>query len=175
MNHNEHAETLDARGSIGAPRVRVERGETAEEDRNETDDEGKVIGIRRGHRVGILGRYYARGEITSRQHDAGQLFVHDWEMTNRLQRQVADVDAVHGGGADPAVAMHKLAHLRIDARRRHDAAVRVLGPCYPLVADVLLAHGSPTSWMQRRGYPIDGGKAVLQLALDALAEHYAIA
>lgn len=174
MSGQTSGEYLDARGSIGAPRVRVERGETAEENRNETNAEGTVIGIRRGHRVGLLGRYYARGEITSRQHDAGQRFIDDWELSLRLQRQVADLDALHGGGSDPAVAMHRLAHLRIDARRRHDEAVRVLGPCYPLIADVLLARGDPMSWARRRGLHEKAGFAILVISLDALAEHFAI-
>lgn len=171
---NRDPDTLDARGSLGATAVRVERGEVDEERRTETDGEGRVIGERRGHRVGVLGRYYARGEITSRQHDAGQRFVDEWEQANRTQRMVADLDAVHGGGGDPAVSMHRLASMRIDARRRHDEAVRVLGPCYPMMVEVVLAHGAAHVWAERRGYPRDGGKAILQLGLDALAEHYAI-
>lgn len=169
-----HADALDARGSIGAPAVRVERGEAAEERRNELDSEGRVIGERRGHRVGALGRYYARGEITSRQHDAGQRFVDEWEDANRTARMVADLDALHGGGGDHAVSMHRIAAIRIDARRKHDEAIRVLGPCYPLVADVLLAKGDPATWARRRGIHEKAGFGVLVISLDALAEHYAI-
>lgn len=167
-------EALDARGSIGAPRVRVERGDASEERRNELDPEGRVIGERRGHRVGALGRYYARGEITSRQHDAGQRFVDAWEDANRTARVVADVDAVHGGSSDAAVSMHRLAVMRLDARRQHDEAVRALGPCYPLVADVVLTNGDPASWARRRGLHEKAGFAILVLSLDALAEHFAI-
>lgn len=174
MRTKHDGEALDARGSIGATPARVARGETAEERRNETDDEGRVVGVRRGHRVGALGRYYARGEITSRQHDAGQRFVDTWEDANRTARMVADVDAVHGGSSDAAVSMHRLAALRIDARRRHDDAVRVVGPCYPLLADVLLASGDPASWARRRGLHEKAGFGILVIALDALAEHFAI-
>lgn len=169
-----HAGALDARGSIGATAVRVARHETAEERRTELDTEGRVIGERRGHRVGALGRYYARGEITSRQHDAGQRFVDEWESANRTARTVADLEAVHGGEVDHAVSMHRIAAIRIDARRKHDEAVRALGPCYPLVADVLLAHGDAAAWARRRGIHEKAGFGILVVSLDALAEHYAI-
>lgn len=168
------ADGLDARGSVGAPQVRVARGEVAVEDRNETDAEGRVTGIRRGHRVGVLGRYYARGEITSRQHDAGQRFIDDWEMSAMTPRQVADLSGMRSGAGDPAVTMHKIASMRMDARRRFDAAVAVLGACYPLVADVLLSYGEPKAWAVRRGLAKDSGFAILVVALDALVEHYAI-
>jgi hypothetical protein len=91
-----------------------------------------------------------------------------------LAQAVADLDALHGGGGDHAVSMHRIAAIRIDARRKHDEAIRVLGPCYPLVADVLLAKGDPATWARRRGIHEKAGFGVLVISLDALAEHYAI-
>lgn len=160
--------------SIGATSTRIARGEVDVERRNEIDPAtGRVVGQRTGHATGLR-RYLARGEITSRQHDAGQRFVDEWEASNQVARMVADPDAVGGGTSDHAASMHRLAARRIDARRRHDEAVRVLGPCYAIVADVLLAHGDPASWARQRGIHEKAGFAILVLSLDALAEHYAI-
>lgn len=167
------ADALDVHGSLGVTAVRAERGEAAEEARNETDAEGRVIGQRRGHRVGILGRYLARNQITSRQHDAGQRFVAIWEASCRTARVVADlVERTSGGGSDISVALYRIARSRMSARRQHDAAVAILGPTYPLVADVLLAHGEPKAWAVRRKLDPNSGFAILVLALDALADHY---
>lgn len=160
--------------SIGAPTLRIVRNEVDVEKRNEVEPStGRVIGQRSGHVAGLR-RYLARGEITSRQHDAGQRFIDEWEDANRTAPLTADLDSVHGGGSDAAVAMHRLASKRIDASRKHDEAIRVLGPCYPLVADVLLSMGDPASWARRRGLHEKVGFGVLVISLDALAAHYAI-
>lgn len=166
---------LDTHGSIGATQSRIERGETAEENRNETDATGRVTGVRRGHRVGALGRYYARGEINSRQHDAGQRFIDEWEAANRTQRLVPDPDAIRTQeNSDVAASMYRLVALRINARRKHDEAVKILGVAYPLVADVLLAAGDAPTWARRRGVNEKAGFGLLVLALDALADHYGV-
>lgn len=160
--------------SVGATAQRIARGDVEVEARNEIDPAtGRIVGQRSGHATGLR-RYLARGDITSRQHDAGHRFLDDWEAANRLSRMIADLDGVGGGGSDRAVSMLRLAAMRIDARKRYDDAARVLGPCYPVVADVVLANGDPAAWARRRGLHERAGFGVLILALDALADHYAI-
>ena len=161
------------RNSVGAPIVRVKRGDVVVEDRNEEDPvTGKVIGKRTGHAAGLR-RYLARGEISSRQHDAGVMFALDVEDASRTQ--VGAVEPGHvGGGGDPVVSMHVLAHRRIDAQRKVDAAVRVLGCVYPLVATVVLSDGSAPAWSERKGYGRESGFGMLLLGLDALVAHYEI-
>ena len=156
--------------AIGAPTVRIARGDVEIEDRNEEDGNGKVIGRRAGHVVGLR-RYLARSEITQRQHDAGQRFALDWDTTKKLAPPAVDPGRV-GGGGDAGIAMVYRAGEANAAARRFERAVIALGPCYPCIADVVLAHGTPKAWAERKGYPAAAGFPVLVLGLDALADLY---
>lgn len=156
--------------AIGAPSIRIARGEVEIEDRNEEDQNGKVVGRRAGHVTGLR-RYLARGEITQRQHDAGLEFALDWDTIRSLAPAAVEPGRV-GGGGDAGAAMVFRASEANAADRRFRRAVVALGPCYPCVADVVLAHGVPAAWAERKGYARAAGFPILILGLDALAEFY---
>lgn len=162
---------------IGAPSIRVARGEVEVEERVETDPAtGKVTGSRTGHAAGLR-RYLARGEITRRQFEGGQRFIDAWEAVNRAGLKAQDLVGVRGGsrGSGPMiVAKMRQAEISVAAARTTRRAIIALGPCYAVVADVLLAMGAPHVWAERRGYRRDAGFAILILGLDTLADVFEI-
>jgi hypothetical protein len=163
---------------IGAPSIRVARGEVDVEDRVETDPAtGRVTGSRTGHVAGLR-RYLARGEITRRQFAGGQAFCDTWERCSQAGVRAQDIVGMSGGGSrssgDRIVSRLQGAEIAVAAARKLQRAIVALGPCYSIVADVVLAMGSPQAWASRKGYPRDYGFAVFVVGLDALADVFEI-
>lgn len=163
---------------IGAPSIRVARGDVEVEDRVETDPAtGKVTGSRTGHVAGLR-RYLARGEITRRQFEGGQAFLDTWELCSQAGIRAQDIISTSGGGSrssgDRIVSRLQGAEIAVAAARKMQRAIIALGPCYSVVADVLLAMGAPHAWAVRKRYPRDYGFPVFVVGLDALADAYEI-
>jgi hypothetical protein len=158
--------------SVGAPSIRTARGEVEIDQRNEQDAQGNVTGRRSGHVVGLR-RYLARGEIVSRQFEAGTRWAADCEQSQRIGLGAVDPGSVTGGGDQASHMIHVASEARA-AGARFDAGKRHLGPLYPLLARVVLANGSPSEWARARGYRDEHGFGCLMLGLDTLATVYEI-
>lgn len=159
--------------SIGAPSIRALRGEVEIEQRAEIDKAtGKVTGQRAGHAVGLR-RYLARGEIVTRQFEAGTRWATDCETSQQVGLGAVDPGRVAGGGDQASHMIHVASKAR-EAASRFDAGKRQLGPLYPLLARVVLTNASPNEWARARGYRDDHGFGCLLLGLDTLAAVYGI-
>jgi len=146
----------------------------------EIDAQGVVTGPRgRGRRsvtVNLaespLAWLSARGLVDARQVEAGERLRADYERAS-IPPQVTmrwGSARVDGGGErlDPT-------HAQIAAKRRFDAAVAAVGPG---LADILwrvvcAGEGLPQA-EKGLGWPARAGRVVLTLALDRLADHYAL-
>jgi hypothetical protein len=155
------------------------RDEVDVDERAEIDPaSGRVTGRSAGHVVGLR-RYLARGEITARQFRGGQLFIDIWEAAHATGLKANDI-AGKITSSSPASSGAIVAKLRgaersVAAAKDLARAIRSLGPCYSLIADVLLAMGTPRDWAARRWRKHgDHGFGVMLLGLDALADEFEI-
>lgn len=134
---------------------------------------------RRGRSVTVnlaespLGWLRARGLVDARQFEAGERLRGDYERASiapgvTMRWDVVRVDGGGGGGLDPTSA-------QIAAKRRFDAAIAGAGRG---LADILwrvVCAGESVPVAERAlGWPGRSGRLVLTLALDRLADHYAL-
>lgn len=165
--------------AYGAPAIRVARDEVDVDARVDEDPAtGRVTGSSSGHVVGLR-RYLARGEISARQFQAGQRFIDLWEASHATGLKANDIagkiTSPSPSSSNAIIAKLRGAELSIEAAKDIARAIRALGPCYPLIADVLLAMGTPRAWAVRRWQKTgDHGFGVLLLGLDALATEFEI-
>lgn len=149
----------------------------------EVDGEGRVVregtatgGRRRSVTVNRaespLAWLRARGMIDARRFEAGERLRADYERAALApavtMRWTPRVDGGRSAALTPGEA-------QIAAKRRFDAAVAAAGPG---LADVLwrtvcAGEGLPAA-EQALGWPARAGRVVLGLALDRVADHYAL-
>ncbi|WP_294089701.1 DUF6456 domain-containing protein [Sphingomonas sp.] len=116
----------------------------------------------------------ARGLVSPRQMEAGERLRADFEAAGLAARVTMRWDAVPAGrhagaiAGDPALG-------RIAAKRRFDAAIAALGPGLADIAWRVVCAGEGLPLAERAlGWPARAGRLVLTLALDRLADHYAL-
>ena len=121
----------------------------------------RVMDAREGY---VLGRLWADGAVTQRQHDAGKKYA-ETAQAYRVAVGLPPLTApaplygdVRGGGADWDVETTRAA---IDAHRGAQRALRASG-CHLMVEAVVIHDEEPLSG------------ASLRLGLDALAEHFGV-
>lgn len=123
-----------------------------------------------------LGWLFARGLVSQRQFDAGELLRSDWERAQLPPRttmawDAAPVAAGRGGMAGGV----DLTAAQIDAKRRFHDAVAHAGPG---LADILWRVVCAGDGMREAetalGWPARAGKLVLTFALDRVADYYRI-
>jgi len=143
-----------------------------------------VVGnaVRRGRSVTVniaespLGWLRARGLVTARQFEAGERLRADYERASLgpsvTMRWDASPLAKGSRGApdagDPTTA-------QIAAKRRFDAALAGLGGGLADVAWRVICAGESLPVAEKKlGWPVRGGRLVLTLALDRLADGYGL-
>jgi len=112
----------------------------------------------------------ARGLVDARQFEAGERLRGDYETAalgpRVTMRWAARVDGGRGGGLDPMAA-------QIAAKRRFDAAMTDVGRGLRDIAWRVICAGEGLPAAEKAlGWPARGGRLVLTLALDRLADHY---
>ncbi|MCU6455876.1 DUF6456 domain-containing protein [Sphingomonas sp. A2-49] len=112
----------------------------------------------------------ARGLVDARQFEAGERLRGDYETAalgpRVTMRWAARVDGGSGGGLDPMAA-------QIAAKRRFDAAMADVGRGLRDIAWRVICAGEGLPAAEKAlGWPARGGRLVLTLALDRLADHY---
>jgi Domain of unknown function (DUF6456) len=121
-----------------------------------------------------LGWLLSRGHVGERQYAAGELLRRDWEKAGLPPRVTMcwdspPPDRSPRGPAEPAAATTA----QVAARRRFDAAVKVLGPGLRDIAWRVVCAGEGMREAETAlGWPVRAGKLVLTMALDRLADHY---
>jgi len=130
-----------------------------------------------------LGRYAARNEITRRQAAAGALLWRDWQSAHLEPRVVASLAARVDQGTTDAEAM--AAAICGAYQDQHDA-LRYVGPrLASILVYVVCLSWTAAQWAASHGRKAgrrnerdrgtkEEGIAVLQLALDSLADHYGL-
>lgn len=123
-----------------------------------------------------LGWLKARGLVSERQFAAGEMLREDWERAALGPCVTMRWDAPPPGRSaraapDPAEATH----VQLAAKRRFDGAVKAVGS---QLADILwrvVCAGEGMRDAERAlGWPARAGRVVLTIALDRLADHYAV-
>ena len=118
-----------------------------------------------------LGWLRSRGLVDARQFAAGEALRADWDRAGLApgvtMRWTPRVDGGGGGGRpDPTGA-------QIDAKRRFEAAIAVLGPGLNDIAWRVICGGEALPDAERAlTWPARSGRVVLTLALDRLAAFY---
>ena len=121
-----------------------------------------------------LGWLHARGHLSDRQFDAGEILRRDYEIAQLGPRVTMQWNAPPPGrvarGAPEALDPTE-AH--IAAKRRFECALEALGPGLDDVAWRVLCAGEGLRDAEGAlGWPARAGKVVLCIALDRLACHY---
>lgn len=142
------------------------------------DADGRVLrGATTGRRVRVnlrespLAWLVARGLVTARQSEAGERLRADYEtaaLGARVTMHWAPRVDGGGGGDGPGTAA-------LAAKRRFDAAMAATGPGLRDIAWRVVCAGEALPAAERDlGWPGRSGRLVLGLALDRLADHYAL-
>jgi hypothetical protein len=121
-----------------------------------------------------LGWLKARGLVSGRQFEAGEMLRADWERASLGPCVTMRWDAPPPGRSARAAPDHEAPTMtQLAAKRRFDAAVAVVGEG---LADVLwrvVCAGEGMREAERAlGWPARAGRVVLTIALDRLADHY---
>ncbi len=123
-----------------------------------------------------LGWLRARGMVTERQFEGGELLRQDYERAQLSPRVTMNWGAPPlGGGArgapDPAGATHR----HIAAKARFDGAISKAGPGLSDILWRVICAGESVPTAERAlGWPLRAGRLVLTLALDRVADYYQI-
>ena len=119
-----------------------------------------------------LGWLRARGHVDARQFDAGEQLRGDWERAQLAPSVTMRWDAARTPRA-AAEARLDPTQAQIAAKARFDAAVVAVGPgLSDILWRIVCAGEGMREAEQALGWPARGGKLVLGLALDRLADHY---
>ena len=123
-----------------------------------------------------LGWLKARGLVTARQFEAGEMLRGDWERAqlapNVTMRWDSPPPDRNPRGAPEAP---DLAPAQVAARRRFEGALRAAGPGLRDVLWRIVCAGEGMRDAERAlGWPVRAGRLVLGFALDRLADHYRI-
>jgi hypothetical protein len=122
----------------------------------------------------VLQRYRDRGQLDARSRDnnerlyeAGRRLHQDWTIAGREPPVTARYsERIGGPGANPG-------GIQEAARERYVAVLRAVGAqLSPVLVHVALLDQPVTDWARSRGWVPQVGMPLLQLALDALADHY---
>lgn len=156
-------------------RILVERGVRAD-----GGAEARPRGARRTVTVNLaespLTWLHARGHISTRQLDAGEVLRGDWERAGLAPRVTMNWSpAASVGGrrhsADPAAATIA----QLSAKQRFHAAIDAAGPGLSDILWRVVCAGEGLSAAERGlGWPARAGKLVLGMALDRIADFYRI-
>ncbi len=138
--------------------------------------------VRRGRSITVniaespLGWLRARGLVTARQFEAGERLRADYERASlgpmvTMRWDPSPIAKTRRGAVDsgdPTTA-------QIAAKRRFDAALSGIGPGLSDIAwrVICAGEGVPTA-EKALGWPVRGGRLVLTLALDRLADSYGL-
>jgi hypothetical protein len=161
--------------TFGAPDLRVERGDVAEEQRTEISATGRT-GTITVHVVNDwLRRHWKKGHLSHLQYAAGKKFADVCEgLDVGVRSQLATI--LEGRGSDDTGrwnAVKKAGAMAYNARWAYGKAVHVMGPqLAPVAVWVIVAGRSAKAWAEGMKRPPEDGIAALRLALDALVDHY---
>ena len=123
-----------------------------------------------------LGWLKARGLISRRQYEAGEMLRADWEWAQLSPAVTMRWDAAPPGSAargplDPG----DLTVTQLAARRRFEAATAAAGAGLTDILWRVVCAGEGMREAERAlGWPARAGRVVLGVALDRLADHYRI-
>ena len=121
-----------------------------------------------------LGWLKARGHVTARQFEAGEMLREDWERAQLGPSVTMGWDAVPSERRRRAAPTR--AHLgpaAAAAKRRFEAAVKAVGPGLSDVMWRTICAGEGMREVEQAlGWPARAGKLVLGLALDRLGDFY---
>jgi hypothetical protein len=161
--------------TFGAPDLRVERGDVAEEQRTEISATGRT-GTVTVHVVNDwLRRHWKKGHLTSLQYAAGRKFADICEgLDVGVRSQLATI--LEGRGGDDTGrwnAVKKAGAMAYNARWAYGRAVQRMGAeLAPVAVWVIVAGRSAKAWAEGRKLPAEDGIALLRAALNALVDHY---
>ena len=154
---------------VGAPDIRVERGEIVAEGFVEDG----CRGLRKRHRVDRLHRYLQRGTITRAQHKAGRRFADIAEAGQVGIQSMLDPD--RGGGGGPERRLVEVGARVAAALESYRAAVQAMGIVNSqAVIAVCLANTAADQWALASKFPQNDGAAALRMGLQSLVEHYGL-
>lgn len=116
---------------------------------------------------------HARGHLSDRQFDAGELLRADWERAQLAPPVTMRWDAVRvKGGADAGLSPTER---QIAAKDRFDAAIAEAGQgLSDVLWRVVCAGESLPAAEKALSWPARSGKLVLSIALDRIADYYRI-
>lgn len=118
----------------------------------------------------VLDRYLKRGQIDRRGYEAGGRLYGQWRAAGRQQVATGAYGVRIAGGRREEMSEHQA-----DMQRRYSAALAAVGrQLAPVLVSVCLCDEPARSWATGRGKAPQSGIVVLQLALDALADHYGL-
>lgn len=121
-----------------------------------------------------LGWLHARGHISDRQLDAGEMLRADWERANLAPRITMRWDAapVASGKRGPPAPLDPC-EARLAAKLRFEGALDHLGNDLADIAWRIICGGEGMPVAEKNlGWPARSGKLVLRIALDRLAIFY---
>lgn len=118
----------------------------------------------------MLDRYRRRRQIDERQYDAGNRLYRQWRAAGRQHTLVGSYGVRIACGRREEMSEHQ-AHMA----RRYGAALEAVGrQLAPVLVAVCLCDEPARRWATACGKAPQSGIVVLQLALDALADHYGL-
>lgn len=164
----------DPNAPIMATDIRIARGEVHITERVEQDQNGRVIGRRKGHKANdSFRRYWKRREITDLQYKAGLALV---ECASLMEISVpSQLGAKTGRVGYADVGMVNRGNVAYMARVRWGLAMQAVGlTVAPLLAWVVIENKPAGQWAAAHGKPKDAALPILQLALDALIKHWGL-
>lgn len=164
---------------IGAPEIRVQRGDVMLDRVAITDDAGKVVGQARAHRVqNRLEIMFKRKQILQDECRAGLRFAKDVEGCDVSMRSCMDMDSRGGGGGVPSLNMAMVVGGEVAAAasmRVRDALGAMGLYSWPMVVWVAVQGRPASEWAVAKGLPARDGIAVLRVGLKSLVDHYRLA
>ena len=120
-----------------------------------------------------LGWLKARGLVTARQYEAGELLRGEWERALLAPSVTMRWDASAPGIGGGPLEMEDLTVAQMAARARFRAATAAVGAgLTDILWRVVCAGEGMRDAEQALGWPARSGRLVLALALDRLADHY---
>lgn len=114
-----------------------------------------------------------RGMVTMRQFAAGDRLRTDYLIGQRPPSVTTRWDPATAAGCSGGSEAANPTAAYIEAKRRFEAALKVVGPGLSDVLTRVVCEGEGLAAAERAcGWPVRAGKVVLQLALDRIADHY---
>jgi hypothetical protein len=119
---------------------------------------------------------HARGHVSARQLDAGELLRRDWERAGLAPQVTMNWLPTARAGTRRRIDPAEATIAQINAKQRFQAAIEAAGPGLSDILWRVVCAGEGLVAAERDlGWPARAGKLVLGLALDRIADFYRLA